>query len=370
MSEGIEQDLQQRVLEANRRARPLNIVGGNSKSFYGRETGGADLALEVAAHQGVIHYDPAELVITARAGTPIVDLEELLALQNQMLGFEPPQFTRSATLGGAVAAGLAGPRRPYSGAGAVRDFVLGVKILNGGGDVMRFGGEVMKNVAGFDISRLMAGAMGTLGILLEVSLRIVPQPQAEKTLVLEQPDPLDAIALFNRLAGRPLPLSAAAWLDGETRIRLSASASGVKSAAKIIGGEEDSDSAGAAGRKFWQQLRDHQLPFFHAEQSQQPLLRASLPAAAALPLPPGARQLLDWGGAQRWITGPVDADLLPSLRRAVAEHGGHLTCFRNADRLGEVFQPLAPVLQTIHLRLKRAFDPGGILNPGRLYGDL
>ncbi len=367
MSEGIEQDLQQRVLEAKRRARPLNIVGGNSKSFYGREAGGADLALEVAAHEGVIHYDPAELVITARAGTRIVDLEELLALQNQMLGFEPPQFTRAATLGGAVAAGLAGPRRPYSGAGAVRDFVLGVKILNGGGDVMRFGGEVMKNVAGFDISRLMAGAMGTLGVLLEVSLRVVPQPQAEKTLVLEQPDPVDAIALFNRLAGRPLPLSAAAWRDGETRIRLSASAAGVKSAAKIIGGEEDSDAAGAAGRKFWQQLRDHQLPFFLHEQ---PLLRASLPPAAALTLPPGAMQFLDWGGAQRWITGPVDADLMRSLRRAVAEHGGHVTRFRHADRRGEVFQPLAPVLQILHLRLKRAFDPGGILNPGRLYGDL
>lgn len=360
VSDGIGKDLQAQVREASRCAQPLTIVGGASKAFYGREAGGAATALCIAAHKGVVRYDPAELVVTARAGTRVADLEELLALKHQMLGFEPPKFSAATTIGGAVAAGLAGPRRPY--AGAVRDFVLGVKILNGCGEIMRFGGEVMKNVAGFDIARLMTGAMGTLGVLLEISLRVVPQLQKEKTLVLEHPRLDDALALLNRLAGRPLPLSAAAWQDGETRIRLSASAAGVKSAAVAIGGEADT-----LGRKFWQQLRDHQLPFFRHER---PLLRVSLPPAANMPAPPGVAQLVDWGGAQRWIAGEAEAG---AVREAVAGHGGHVTCFRHAGRpgarQGDVFQPLAPALLTLHMRLKRAFDPGGILNPGRLYRD-
>ncbi len=359
MAGGIEKDLQAQVLEAGHGAQPLCIVGGASKSFYGRETGGT--ALHTAAHTGVINYDPAELVVTARAGTRMLDLEELLAMKNQMLGFEPPRFSDSCTIGGAVAAGLAGPRRPY--AGAVRDFVLGVKILNGSGKILKFGGEVMKNVAGFDIARLMAGAMGTLGVLLEVSLRIVPQPPREKTLVLEHPTADASAALCNQLAARPLPLSAAAWQDGETRIRLSASAAGIQNAAQIIGGETDS-----LGPKFWQQLRDHQLPFFTAQRQ---LLRVSVPPGSKVKPPPGTAQLMDWGGAQHWIAGQVDVD---SMRKAVAESGGHVTCFRHNEhmterRSEEVFQPLAPVLQTLHLRLKRAFDPVGILNPGRLYGE-
>ena len=369
MSDGIEKELQAQVREASRRAQPLNIVGGASKDFYGASHGASDgreaagTVLCTAPHNGVIRYDPAELVVTVRAGTRVADLEEVLAANRQMLGFEPPQFSAATTIGGAVAAGLAGPRRPF--AGAVRDFVLGVKILNGNGERMSFGGEVMKNVAGFDISRLMAGALGTLGVLLEISLRVVPQPQKEKTLVLAHANLDDALALLNRLAGRPLPLSAAAWQDGETRIRLSASAAGVKSAAAVIGGEADSH-----GAKFWQQLRDHQLPFFRHER---PLLRVSLPPAANLPPPPGVAQLVDWGGAQRWIAGEVDAD---AMREAVAGHGGHVTRFRYAarhaggcDTRQEIFQPLAPTLHTLHLRLKRAFDPGGILNPGRLYRD-
>ena len=216
MSDGIEKELQAQVREASRRAQPLNIVGGASKDFYGafdgashgafdgasggRKAGGT--VLSTAPHKGVIRYDPAELVVTVRAGTRVADLEEVLAANRQMLGFEPPQFSAATTIGGAVAAGLAGPRRPF--AGAVRDFVLGVKILNGNGERMSFGGEVMKNVAGFDIARLMAGALGTLGVLLEISLRVVPQPQKEKTLVLAHANLDDALALLNQLAGRPL----------------------------------------------------------------------------------------------------------------------------------------------------------------------
>ena len=365
----IEDHLQAQVLAANDERRRLNIIGGASKSFYGREAGGT--AIHTAAHNGVVHYDPAELVVTLRAGTLVGELDELLRSKQQMPGFEPPRFSAATTIGGAVAAGLAGPRRPYSG--AVRDFVLGVRMLNGKGEILRFGGEVMKNVAGFDIARLMAGAMGTLGILLEVSLRVVPLPAREMTVVLEQADAGEAIALFTRLAGRvdgrTVPLSAAAWLDGETRLRLSGSIAGVESAVADIGGEVDS-----GGDRFWQQLRDHELPFFGGGR---PLLRVSVPPATELGVAglgagelgageSGAAQLVDWGGAQRWIAGEVDID---SLRTRVARHGGHVTQFRNADRQGAIFQPLEPVVHALHLRLKRAFDPAGILNHGRLYRD-
>lgn len=354
MPDHTEQRLQQAVQEAHRNTQPLNIIGGGSKAFYGREATG--MPLHTAAHRGVVRYDPAELVLSARAGTTVAEVEALLGKENQMLGFEPPRFGReTATLGGMVAAGLAGPRRPY--AGAVRDFVLGVKILNGKGEIMRFGGEVMKNVAGFDLARLMAGAMGALGVVLEISLRIIPQPPVEKTLVLEHPQPAAAIALFNRLAARPLPLSAAAWHAGETRLRLSGGAEGVKCAAEAVGGEED-----VAGGQFWQRLRDHELPFF---QDQRELLRVSAPPAAELGAL-DAPQLVDWGGAQRWLVGGADGE---AVRALVARHGGHVTRFRHGDRRSAIFQPLAAPLHALHLRLKRAFDPAGILNPGRLYRD-
>ncbi len=350
MDGNFEQELQQQVRDAYQCKRGLNIVGGSSKLFYGREAIGNDI--HTTTHCGIIDYDPAELVITARAGTSISVLQERLLAQDQMLGFEPPKFIDSTTLGGVVAAGLAGPRRPY--VGAVRDFVLGVKILNGRGELMRFGGTVMKNVAGFDVSRLMVGALGTLGVLLEVSLRVIPRPQIEKTLVLSKPKRDDAIAFFNQLAARPLPLSAAVWSDGEARIRLSGSAATVESTAKSIGGDMD------ASLKFWEQLRDHQLPFFHSEC---PLLRVSVPPAAVLPLGTDPC-LVDWGGAQYWIASQTD---IAPLRNIADKHGGHLTVFRHGDRQSTIFQPLVPAVHALHIKLKRAFDPAGILNFARMY---
>lgn len=353
-SQNIEKALQQQVLSASSRQQSLCIIGGASKSFYGREAIGEPIY--TSSHCGVVHYDPAELVVTVRAGTRVRDLQELLATENQRLGFVPPQFSAATTIGGAVAAGLAGPCRPY--VGAVRDFVLGVKLLNGVGDIMRFGGQVMKNVAGFDIARLMAGAMGTLGILLEISLRISPQPQLEKTLVLSQPKFTDAIAFLNQFAACPLPLSASAWVDGKTRIHLSGNAVAVEQADKIIGGKVD-DSA----HQFWQQLRDHDLPFFRLPQ---PLVRISVPPNAAIHFS-HVTQLVEWGGAQHWIAGNVDID---EMRKVATAHGGHATLFRHGDRQSDVFQTLAPALHALHVRLKHAFDPAGILNPGRMYRDL
>lgn len=411
-----EEFLRATVQEAHRAARPLRIIGGGSKAFYGRAVTADAAPLSIAGHHGVAHYDPAELVLTARAGTPLAVVEELLAAENQMLGFEPPRFggqggdgetaagdgdggdsggagdgdggaagdadgdggdAGRCTIGGAVAAGLAGPRRPYTG--AVRDFVLGVKIVSGRGETLRFGGEVMKNVAGFDLSRLMAGALGTLGVLLEISLRVLPRPAAQQTLRLEHAAPAAAVALFNRLAARPLQLSAAAWHLGESRIRLSGSDAGVAHAAAIIGGEAD-----PAGGEFWRRLRDHELAFFAAAPE---LLRVSLPPASAWAPPDSAAQLIDWGGAQRWLAAD-DANGVQELRATVAQYGGHVTRFRHGGRgpgdgrgdggsgdgdpdnnPGEIFHPLPVPLYQLHRRLKRAFDPAGILNPGRLHPD-
>ncbi|MGI9311335.1 MAG: glycolate oxidase subunit GlcE [bacterium] len=363
MDGDIEHDLREQVRAAHANARALRIVGGASKSFYGRHhADGHGEPLRVGAHRGVVAYDPAELVITARAGTRLVDLESLLDEQHQMLGFEPPRFTAEATLGGAVSAGLAGPRRPY--AGAVRDFILGVKMLNGEGETMRFGGQVMKNVAGFDIARLIAGAMGALGVVLEVSLRLVPRPQTEAT-VMREVKRAEAIAWFNHLASRPLPLSAAAWHDGVARVRLSASESGVRVASKSLAGEVESSSRADS---FWRDLRDHRAPFFRAAR----MLRVSLPPADEWDCAhDSTAQCIDWGGAQRWLADDKRDDFadLAATRQAVAARGGHVIQFRGGDRCGEVFHPPPPALRALNARLKRAFDPGGILNRGRVHRD-
>ncbi len=355
MSDDISQSLAEAVRAAAAAGRSLAIRGGGSKDFYGREAAGEPL--EVGGHRGIVSYEPTELVVTARGGTPLAELEAALAARGQMLGCEPPRFG-PGTVGGMVAAGLSGPRRPY--AGSVRDFVLGAKLLNGKGEVLRFGGQVMKNVAGYDVSRLQAGALGAFGVLLELSLKVLPVPQAELTLV--QPRPLlEAVEVFNRWAGQPLPLSATAWVDGRACIRLSGAAAAVRVAAETLGGERlDGEAAGA----FWAGLREQTDAFFDGLA---PLWRLSLPPAAQQPALPGGTWLLEWGGAQRWWRGEAAPETVFAAARAA---GGHAACFRGGGRAGEVFQPLAPALMRVHRELKRAFDPQRVFNPGRLYADL
>lgn len=351
----ITEDLRRRVLDAAETHTPLAIRGGGSKAFYGRSSAGEPL--DVAAHRGIVSYEPTELYLTARAGTPLAEIEAALADGSQMLGCEPPAWGPAATVGGMVATGLSGPRRPY--AGSVRDYVLGVKVLNGRGEVLRFGGQVMKNVAGYDVSRLMTGALGGLGVLLEVSLKVLPLPVAEATLVQDATQ-AEAIERLNRWAGRPLPLSASAWADGRLAVRLSGAAAAVESAVRTLGGERlDVPAAGA----YWTALREQTHAFFAGDA---PLWRLSVaPARAPLDLP-GA-QLVEWGGAQRWWRGDGNPAALHALATAA---GGHATLFRGGARDGEVFQPLAPGLAALHRELKRAFDPHGIFNPGRLYAGL
>ena len=331
---------------------PLCIRGGGSKDFYGGPLRGE--ALGVGAYRGIVDYEPTELVITARAGTPLAEIEAVLREKNQMLAFEPPHFGSNSTLGGCIAAGLSGPRRAYSG--AARDFVLGVRMLDGTGNDLRFGGRVMKNVAGFDISRLMAGSLGTLGVILEVSLKVLPLPVVETTLRLAK-TAAEAIALVNEWAGQPLPVSATAWTDGNLVVRLSGAAAAVDAAAERLGGERlDPELA----PRFWHSIREHTDPFFNARQ---PLWRLSLKSTTPPLNLPGA-QLIEWGGALRWLTADADAQ---TVRAAATFGGGHATLFRGGDKSAGVFQPLPPALLTIHHKLKRGFDPAGIFNLGRLY---
>ena len=350
------QTLQVAVQEAHARSQPLAIRGGGSKTFYGRQTSACDL-LDLGGHRGIIDYAPNELFITLRAGTSLQALEAQLAEAGQMLPFEPPHFGPTATIGGTLACGFSGPRRPY--AGSARDMVLGMRILNGQGEILRFGGQVMKNVAGYDVSRLMVGALGTLGVLLEVSLKVLPRPDSTVTLVWPM-DPVTAVQRMNDWAGQPLPLSATAY-DGEhLYIRLSGTGSAVRAAQTRLGGERLPDAEAAA---FWVALREQRNDFF---QGDAPLWRLAV-APATPPLPLGDQTLIEWGGGQRWLRGARDAT---ALRQLAAEHGGHATLFRGGDRRGEVFHPLAPPLLAMHQRLKAAFDPRAILNSGRLYATL
>lgn len=347
--------LQQQVIDALQDARQLNICGGGSKAFLGNPRQGDPI--DVTGHTGITEYDPRELVLTARGGTPLKKIEAALAAQGQMLAFEPPHFGESATLGGTIACALSGPRRPYSG--SARDFVLGCKLLNGRGEILSFGGQVMKNVAGYDVSRLMAGAQGTLGILLEVSLKVLPRPAASITVIREC-SPSEAIESMSTQLCKPLPVDGACYHGEYCYVRLSGSAQAVREARTKIPGDVLPD-----GEKFWHELREHQLPFFwHSEKST--LYRVVVkPATPALSIE--GNWLLDWGGAQRWLYSDED---LASIRHRVELAGGHVTVFRGGNRAVEIFQPLPEPLLAIHQRLKASFDPTEIFNRGRLYENL
>ena len=353
--QAIVENLSRLIREAAKQRRPLCIRGGGTKDFYGGAIHG--YKLNTGDYRGIVAYEPTELVITARAGTPLLEVEAALREHGQMLAFEPPHFGSGTTFGGCVAAGLSGPRRPY--AGAVRDFVLGVRILDGKGDDLKFGGQVMKNVAGYDVSRLMAGALGTLGVLLEVSLKVLPLPAFESTLLLKR-KVADAILLMNQWAARPLPITATAYRDGTLAVRLSGARVAVDAAMKRVGGDA---AAPAEAERFWAGLRDQTDPFFTGVA---PLWRLSVKSTTAPLELPGA-QLIEWGGALRWLKSGADAK---TIRDAAARAGGHATLFRGGDSSQGVFHPLPPALMTLHRNLKQAFDPSGILNPGRLYPDL
>lgn len=343
----------ERILSASGE-RPLCIRGGGSKDFYGGKPVGE--VLDTRGYRGIVTYEPTELVMTARAGTPLAEIEAALAERGQALAFEPPAFGAAATIGGVVAAGLSGPRR--MAAGALRDFVLGVRILDGEGRRLKFGGEVMKNVAGYDVPRLLAGSLGTLGLILDVSLKVLPRPVAERTLRFALPAH-EALARVNAWVAKPLSLSASCWQDGVLTVRLSGALAAVDAAQQSLGGEV---MATSDADPFWCDLREQRLPFFAGDE---PLWRLSLPpTASALDVP--EPQLIEWHGGQRWLRSQRPA---AEIRSIAAAAGGHATLFRGGDKAVGVFTPLPAPLMDLHRRIKVAFDPRRVFNPGRLYAD-
>lgn len=351
-------DLTERVRAAADAGKTLAICGAGTKRFLGRAAaeGQGSEPLELAGHTGILDYQPKELVVTARGGTPLDAIETALAEHGQQLPFEPPRFGLGATLGGTVACGLSGPARPY--AGAARDLVLGARVLTGRAQVLRFGGTVMKNVAGYDVSRLMAGAFGTLGVLLDLSIKVLPIPAFTLTRVQECSQG-QALDLMTSWGSKPLPITATCW-DGERLwVRLAGAEQGVMAAVSLVGG----DLVEQANRFWTEEIREQRHPYFAGDG---PLWRLALPQATpALDLP--GPQLLEWSGTQRWLRSDSDP---ASIRAIAARAGGHATLFRGGDRAGQVFHPLPAALMTLHKNLKTAFDPQGILNPGRMYDGL
>lgn len=344
----------------------LTFAGAGTKHFLlstsAREAQAERAALEVldcCQTRGIVSYEPSELFITVRGGTPLAEVEAALAEHRQYLPFEPPRFEGRATVGGIVAAGLAGPRRAT--AGAVRDYMLGTVLLDGRGRLLRFGGEVMKNVAGYDVSRLLAGSHGWLGMIAEVSLKVLPIPEVETTLV-QSLDAGDAVRRFNEWGGQPLPISATSWVDGGAHIRLSGSPASVADAIARVGGDRLDDDAAA---RWWDDLREQRHPFFD---SARPLWRLSVPAVTA-PLELGAPQLIEWGGALRWCAMPADGLAPAAVRQVAVDVGGTAAIHRLPASVPPAYvdfprtHPLSPVARQIHLRLKDAFDPDRIFNP-------
>jgi len=361
MNTDISQQLAQQVQQAFEQKTALSIVGRNSKAFYGRndERAASAETLDVSGHCGVLNYEPTELVITARAGTPLAEIEALLDNNGQMLPFEPPAFSESATIGGTIACNLSGPRRAH--AGAARDLVLGCKIINGKGEIMSFGGEVMKNVAGYDVSRLMAGAMGTLGVLLEVSLKVLPKAEMEVTQQFAC-SPSEALNRIHTWSQTPLPISASSYHGAVLRVRFSGATKAVNAAIETVGGETMAED-----KQYWHSLKEQQLDFFISDK---PLWRISVASdVESLGLPADYDNddcLYEWGGALRWLKSDVPAEV---IQHAVAKLDGHASLFRQPGG-SSIFQPLTPGMMRIHQNLKQAFDPENILNPGKLYPEL
>ncbi|RTZ40929.1 glycolate oxidase subunit GlcE [Candidimonas sp. SYP-B2681] len=359
-------DICQQVMTARAGERPLCIRGGGTKAFYGepgdRESLHEIAVLDLSPYRGVVNYQPSELVITARAGTLLSDIETMLDEQNQMLAFEPPRFGPESTIGGCIASGLSGPRR--MAAGSARDFMLGAKLLSSAGSILSFGGEVMKNVAGFDVSRLLTGSMGIFGALTEVSIKVAPKPFQEKTLVFELGQ-AEALAFFTQWRSRPLPISATAWCAsegaeaGRLYVRLSGSEPAVRIASEKLGGQNLDASA---ARAFWDSIRDQTHSFFQTPT----VWRVAVPPQS--PMLNAGPTLIEWGGGLRWLP---EVSSGPDLRRKVAQLGGHATLYRYGSKPADlsVFQPLQPALRNISLRLKQELDPVGVFNPKRLFPD-
>ena len=335
---------------------PLYIHGGNSKLFYGNTVDAQ--AVDVSKHTGVISYDPTELCITVRAGTLLSDIEKLLASRNQILPFEPPQYSPQATIGGAIASGISGPRRAYTG--SVRDAILGVKIINGEGEIVSFGGQVMKNVAGYDLSRMMVRSQGTLGLILEVSVRLLPKPKKEITVSFDATQDL-ALKYFQSSRTQQLSITASAWFNDQAYLRLSGSEQSLADKLKNVVSQTESKPI-ENSEQFWSDIRDHKHHFFG--RTDKPLWRLSLPPAAEEITQFGENQFIEWGGAQRWVSTNTPANIIHSTANS---RNGYATLFQGDIPETPCFPKLDDALMKLHKQLKHNMDPHGIFNPSRMY---
>ncbi len=377
-SNNIQIDLfREQILAAAKNKTPLSIEGGGTKSWYGNAN--SYTKLDTRPYSGILEYQPEELVITACSGTPLKEIEAALAEKNQVLAFEPPHFGETATFGGAIAAGLAGPGR--ISVGNLRDFVLGARILDGKGQDLSFGGKVMKNVAGYDVSRLMPGSMGTLSLLLEASVKVLPKPAATATLRCQIPQE-KALRVLNEWAGQPLPLSASCWIgkpgqDGELTIRLAGALAAVKAAIPLMNAAIDAvELDSTIAQVFWNDLREQRLAVFTNLDGTDTLYRLALPAACGpLAIENAVGDLaLEWHGQQRWIKAPGDDATFASLKALAHTHGGHATRFKqgnDVDPSNQRFtllseQAHSTALEAVQARLRAAFDPAGVFTTSRL----
>lgn len=345
--------IKEQIANAIEEKAALQIIGGNSKAFLGRTSTGT--ALNMADYQGIISYEPTELYITVKAGTLLSEVKAVLAEQGQMLAFEPPEVNEKTTMGGVVATGLSGPRRPY--AGSVRDFVLGIRCINGLAKEMSFGGQVMKNVAGYDLSRLLTGSFGTLAVILEITFKVLPLPEFELS-ASKAMQKHDALQLMSTLSGQSLPISAAAYYDGKIYIRYSGNEKVIRDNLKKNQFEADEKN-----KTFWKELRKFKSPIFN---SAKPIWRLSLPSASNFETADD-NYLIDWGGAQYWLASDRPANELFTLAK---RQGGSAFLFRGGDRTGDIFQALPDELFKLQKNLKQAFDPHRVLNPNKMYRDL
>ncbi len=348
------QEICSQVNDAFQQNKKLKICAGNSKHFYGKTIEAETLS--IAEHSGIIEYEPSELYITARSGTTLKEIESILHAENQMIPCEPPHFGANATLGGMVASGLSGPRRAT--AGALRDCILGAEIINGKGEYLKFGGKVMKNVAGYDVSRLMCGAMGTLGVLMSITLRLVPKPEMEQTIVVTC-NANNAIQKMNAWANTPMPISGNYYDGNALHIRLSGSSSAIRACTEKIVGERVESS-----EIFWSNVKEQATEFFLTDN---PIWRISVPPTTS-PLNIHSPYVMEWNGGLRWYAAAEDTD---NIRDQTQQAGGHATLFRRASindsTFKDVFHPLPQTTFNLHKKLKQVFDPANILNPGKMY---
>ncbi len=381
------QDFTDRILKAAQTGQALRLRGGGTKDFLGQSLQGE--VLDTRAYSGILSYEPSELVITVRCGTPLAEVEAALAEKGQCFAFEPPHFGEGATIGGMVAAGLSGPAR--ASVGSVRDFVLGARVINGKGEHLTFGGQVMKNVAGYDVSRLLAGSWGQLGLITEVSLKVLPVAPGEATLVCAGVSQAQALKLINQWGGQPLPLNASAWVHDTTAspaqdyffVRLRGAVAAVDAAIVKMSAEVKTLGAhvtimdGAQAAPDWKASGEQTLDFFKAPTEQDCLWRLSVPQTTPVldvrVNGAACAQYVEWHGAQRWLWAP--ASVATDVREAAVKAGGHATLFRTSvasqqtlgdvDKQAGVFTPLNAVQQRIQNELKKQFDPAGVFNPGR-----